>query len=143
MTHSASLRVIVSIIEPMNKTPRLLLFFIIFLAIIAIFIDFLFGNIPFTKNLSFKRGLNLAGGTSLTYRADMKDILKDQKDKALDGVKTVIERRVNLFGVSEPIVQTASGSNDYRVIVELPGVDISQAKEIIGTTAELSFWEQG
>jgi len=127
----------------MNKTPRLLLFFIIALAIIAIFIDFPFGNFPFTKNLIFKKGLDLAGGTSLTYRADMKDIGGSQKDKALDGVKTVIERRVNLFGVSEPIVQTASGNNDYRVIVELPGVNIDQAKQIIGTTAELSFWEQG
>lgn len=127
----------------MKKNPRFLLFFTIVLVIVAIFINFPFGNFPFTKNLTFKKGLDIAGGTSLTYRADMKDILADQKSKALEGVKIVIERRVNLFGVSEPVVQTATGNNDYRIIVELPGVDIKQAKEIIGTTAELSFWEKG
>jgi len=123
--------------------PRMLLWFIILLTIAAVVI-----NLPsksflsFTKSLSFKEGLDLAGGTSLTFKADMKDILVGLRGKALDGVKAVIERRINLFGVSEPLVQTAVRGNDYRVIVELPGVNINQAKNIIGTTAELSFWER-
>lgn len=128
----------------MKKNPRFLLFLIIILAISTLLIDIpIKGIFPFAKNLSFKKGLDLAGGTSLTYRADMKDVPGSQKEKAIAGAKTVIERRINLFGVSEPVVQTASGDNDYRIIIELPGVNIDQAKEIIGTTAELSFWEAG
>ena len=126
----------------MKKSPRLLLWFIIILTILAVLINLpATGPFSFTKSLIFKQGLDLAGGTSLTFKADMKDISSDQKDKALDGVKTVIERRINFFGVSEPLVQTAVSRDDYRVIVELPGVDINQAKNIIGTTAQLSFWE--
>ncbi|MBI2028330.1 MAG: protein translocase subunit SecD [Candidatus Levybacteria bacterium] len=128
----------------MKKNPRFQLFFIIILAILAIFVNIpVEGIFPFMKNLSFKKGLDLAGGTSLTYRGDMKDVEENQREKALDGARVVIERRINLFGVSEPIIQTAVTNNDYRIIVELPGVDIDQAKKIIGTTAELSFWEQG
>ncbi|MEK7517178.1 MAG: protein translocase subunit SecD [Patescibacteria group bacterium] len=128
----------------MKKNPRLQLFLIIVLTILALVINIpIKGIFPFAKNLSFKRGLDLAGGTSLTYRADMKNIPGNQREKALDGAKIVIERRINLFGVSEPVIQTASGNNDYRIIVELPGVNISRAREIIGTTAELSFWEKG
>lgn len=128
----------------MKKSPRLLLWFIILLTVIAVLI-----NLPpvaplsIMKHLTFKKGLDLAGGTSLTFKADMRDVENEQKHKALDGVRNVIERRINFFGVSEPVVQTAVGKDDYRVIVELPGVDINQARTIIGTTAELSFWEQG
>ena len=129
--------------ESMKKSPRFLLWFIILLTIAAVII-----NLPpksffsITKSLSFKKGLDLAGGTSLTFKADMEDVAQIQRNKALEAVKTVIERRTNYFGVSEPIVQTAVSGNDYRVVVELPGVDINQAKNIIGTTAKLSFWAQ-
>ncbi|MBI2614033.1 MAG: protein translocase subunit SecD [Candidatus Levybacteria bacterium] len=127
----------------MKKSPRLLLWFIILLTIAGAVINLPSkGPFSFTKSLSFKEGLDLAGGTSLTFKADMSDVNKAQESKALDGVKNVIERRINLFGVSEPVVQTSISKNDYRIIVELPGVDINQAKSIIGTTAELSFWEQ-
>ncbi len=121
---------------------RLLLWFIILLTIIGAVVNLpSLGNFSFTKSLSFKEGLDLAGGTSITLKADMKNIDQSQRDKALEGVKTVIEQRTNYFGVSEPIVQTAVAGQDYRVIVELPGVKIEQAKNIIGTTAQLSFWE--
>jgi len=126
----------------MKKSPRFLLWFIILLTIFAVLINLPSeGFLSFTKNLSFKEGLDLAGGTSLTLKADMKNIAQSQRGKALEAVKTVIDQRTNYFGVSEPIVQTAISGNDYRVIVELPGVNIDQAKTIIGTTAQLSFWE--
>lgn len=124
--------------------PRILLLVIITLTIAAILInlpDLKFLHIK--KELSFKRGLDLAGGTSLTYKTNMSEIDKDKRIEALNAAKTVIEKRINLFGVSEPLIQTAIGRNDYRIIVELPGVNIQQAKSIIGTTAELSFWEKG
>ncbi len=118
--------------------PRSFLWLILLLTAIAIFI-----NIPnqFNKQLHFRKGLDLEGGTSMTLKAEMKDIPPNQRDKALDSTKLVIERRINIFGVSEPVIQIAKGE-DYRVIVELPGVALEQARQLVGTTAQLSFWEQ-
>jgi preprotein translocase subunit SecD len=127
----------------MRKNPRSLFWFIILLTILAVLINLPSkGFLSFTKNLSFKEGLDLAGGTSLTLQADMKDIAPAQRSKALESAKTVIDQRTNYFGVSEPIVYSSINGNDYRIIAELPGVSIDQAKNIIGTTAQLSFWEQ-
>lgn len=129
-------------IHSMKKSPRVLFWFIILLTALTIVINLPSkGFLSFTKSLSFKEGLDLAGGTSLTLKADMKNLSQAQKGKALESVKTVIDQRTNYFGVSEPLVQTSISGNDYRVIVELPGVNIDQAKNIIGTTAQLSFWE--
>ncbi len=128
----------------MRRHPRLLLGFIVFLILLSLFINIPIGEfLPFTKNFTFKKGLDLAGGTSLTYKAEMKDISSDQRNEAIESAREIIERRVNLFGVSEPIVHTSVAGEDFRIIVELPGIDIDQAKKIIGTTAQLSFWEQG
>ncbi len=55
-------------------------------------------------------------------RADMKTIPSTQRDNALESAKTVIERRVNFYGVSEPVVQTAKTNNDYRIIVKFQGL---------------------
>jgi len=127
----------------MKNSPRILLWFIILLTVAAVIINLPpVGLLAFTKSLSFKEGLDLAGGTSVTLKADMMGIDQSQREKAIDAVKTKIERRTNYFGVSEPIVQTAISGDEYRVIVELPGVNTDQAKNIIGTTAQLSFWEK-
>lgn len=93
------------------------------------------------KDFSFKQGLDLSGGTSITLRADMSKVAIANRDNGLEAAKTVIERRINLFGVSEPVIETSKANNDYRVIVELPGVDSTQAINLIGTTAQLTFWE--
>lgn len=96
------------------------------------------------RNVVFRKGLDLEGGTSVTLRADMKNIPQSQRDDALDAAREVIERRINFFGVSEPSIQTAKVNNDYRIIVEIPGVtDVNQAVSLIGQTAQLSFWEEG
>ena len=94
------------------------------------------------RDLSFRRGLDLQGGTSITLQADMKDIPEGQRDDALESAKNVIERRVNFLGVSEPVVQTSRTNNDYRILVEIPGVtDVNQAVQLVGQTAKLTFWE--
>ncbi len=91
----------------------------------------------------FSFGLDLVGGTELVYRADTSKVV--DRTGAMDSLKEVIERRVNVFGVSEPIIQTehagfASGLHDDRLIVELPGVtDIEEAKRLIGLTPTLEF----
>ncbi len=101
-------------------------------------------NLGFTRNISFRKGLDLEGGTSITLKANMNDITSDKRDSALESAKDVIERRVNFFGVSEAIVQTAKVGGDYRIIVEIPGVtDVNQAVSLIGQTAKLTFWEEG
>jgi len=126
----------------MKKNPRSLLWIIILLTVLAILVNLPSkGFLSVTKSLTFKKGLDLAGGTSLTLKADMKNIAQAQRGKALESVKTVIDQRTNYFGVSEPIVYSSVNGNDYRIIAELPGVGIEQAKNIIGTTAQLSFWE--
>jgi preprotein translocase subunit SecD len=95
-------------------------------------------------DFAFRKGLDLEGGTSITMRADMTHISQGQRKDALDSAKDVIERRINFFGVSEPVVQTATGNNDYRIIVEIPGItDVNQAVNLVGKTAQLTFWEEG
>lgn len=102
------------------------------------------GQLRMQKNLSYKLGLDLQGGTQLTYRIIMDKIPNAEREKAFDGARNIIERRINFFGVGEPSIQTLKISGDYRVIVELPGLsDVTTATNLIGKTAELSFWEVG
>lgn len=100
------------------------------------------GNV-FVRDLEIKKGLDLAGGTSLTLQADMSKVPAQDRTAALESLQGIIERRVNLYGVSEPVVQTAKVGNDYRVIVELAGVtNLNQAIALVGKTADLSFREE-
>lgn len=97
------------------------------------------------QKYAFKLGLDLNGGTELVYRADISKVQSGDISGAMSSLRDVIERRVNLFGVSEPIVQVeqaglVSGQKDYRLIVELPGVkNIDQAVALIGQTPQLEF----
>lgn len=148
------------------KNPRFIFWLIVVLTVISIVIEvprkinislgpikkelagfnpnFFLKPFNIQKDFEFRKGLDLAGGASITLKADMKDIPSSQKDAALESVKEVIERRINLFGVSEPMIQRATVNGDYRIIVELPGVtDINEAIRLIGTTAQLTFWEEG
>src|SRR3989344_7037311 len=82
-------------------------------------------NIPKMFDFPFKLGLDLQGGSQLIYEADkstLSRIAVNERSSALQGVRDVIERRVNTFGVSEPMVQTAQSGDEYRIIVELAGV---------------------
>ncbi|MCK4473970.1 protein translocase subunit SecD [Candidatus Parcubacteria bacterium] len=99
-------------------------------------------NIPQFPEKPFKLGLDLQGGIHLVYEADMSKIAKQDYSSSLQGLRDVIERRVNLFGVQEPIVQVQETPGHYRLIVELAGIkDTSQAIEMIGLTPFLEFKE--
>lgn len=101
-------------------------------------------NIPHYWNVPYRLGLDLQGGTHLVYNADVREIAGKERDDALAGVRDVIERRVNAFGIAEPLVQTNQAGEDWRVTVDLAGVkDISQAIKLIGETPILEFKEQG
>jgi preprotein translocase subunit SecD len=94
-------------------------------------------KINYNKPVNLKLGLDLQGGSHLVYEGDLKDIPADARQDAINSARDVIERRVNAFGVSEPVVQV---SGDNRIIVELPGVkDVNQAINLIGQTPFLEF----
>lgn len=91
----------------------------------------------------FVFGLDLRGGAHLVYEADTKTVAPDEVADAIEGVRDVIERRVNSLGVSEPIIQTNRSGDAWRIIVELAGVkDVSQAISAIGETPVLEFKEE-
>lgn len=99
--------------------------------------------LPNFYKLPFKLGLDLQGGTHLVYQADLSNIEPDDYMDSMQGVRDVIERRVNLFGVAEPVVQVNKVGSHYRLIVELAGVkDVGQAIAMIGQTPSLDFREE-
>lgn len=100
--------------------------------------------IPKVKEMPFRLGLDLLGGTQLTYEADISVLPAAEKSNAVEGVRDVIERRINTFGVSEPNVQiNRTSGGDYRIIVEMAGIkDVNQAIKMIGETPLLEFKEQ-
>lgn len=92
----------------------------------------------------FKLGLDLSGGTHLVYKADVSQVASSEVGASMDSLRDVIERRVNLFGVSEPVVQIQEGgigsTDAHRLTVDLPGVtDVQKAIELIGQTPVLEF----
>lgn len=148
------------------KNTRNVLWLIFFLAIFSIFVDipkemnlkfslgkfkidqkisganldFKLGPLNFKRPLEVKKGLDLQGGTHLVFGTDMTGIKEADRQDALNASQKNIEKRVNFFGVSEAVVQTAKTKDDYRLVVELPGVkDVNQAIDLIGQTAQLEF----
>ncbi len=94
-------------------------------------------HVPYFWSKPYVLGLDLQGGVNLTYQADLSAV--SDKSGAMQGLRDVIERRVNLFGVSEPVVQI---QGQDRLVVQLPGVkDVQQAIQMIGQTPYLEFDE--
>jgi len=96
------------------------------------------------SRFSFKFGLDLEGGSHLVYEALTSNLPDGEISGAMSSLREVIERRVNIFGVSEPIVQVERGGviggESNRLIVELPGVtDLKEAIRMIGRTPLLEF----
>lgn len=137
---------------------RILIIIIVVAALVAGFFDFpeawnrliLFFNskvsfvqLPEWHPRDFSFGLDLQGGTHLVYEADLEDISRADREDALNAVRDVIERRVNLFGVAEPVVQLQNPRGEKpRLIVELAGVgDTASAIREIGETPVLEFKE--
>ncbi len=141
---------------------RKILLGIILVVLVSLYIDLpktsldfnLFG-LRFKRDLKIRQGLDLQGGLQVVLQAEMNDIAEERRDTALEAARNVIERRVNFFGVTEPVIQTSKVSGQYRIIVELPGVTpepsangggsgqagTEQAIALIGQTAQLDFRE--
>lgn len=125
----------------MSPLKKVILIFVLFLACLYI-------SLPLKKpskikiNNDVKLGLDLAGGSQLVFEADTSKIAEDKKKTSLESLRNVIERRVNLFGISEPNVQTSNFQGKDRIVVELPGInDTKEAQALIGKTAQLVFSE--
>ncbi len=142
------------------KNRRLLFWSILLLTLASLLIDlptsyrlkFKVGSFSFDQEISrpfaflrrFKlvRGLDLAGGVHLMFRAKMDGVAQEDRDQALVSLRDNIERRVNLFGVSEAVIQTSKAADQHRLIVELPGVvNVGEAIDLVGKTAQLDFRE--
>jgi len=117
------------------------------IVVIVFILAFLAGNfvypeffkIAYLPKKDFKLGLDLQGGVHLLYEADLSAIPEGERTETMAGLRDVIERRVNLFGVREPVVQI----QEERLIVELAGViDPAEAVEEIGKTPFLEFKEE-
>lgn len=103
-------------------------------------LKFNIGKKEYGRDLDLKYGLDLAGGASLIFNIDISNTKEEDLSDALNALKSNIEKRINLFGVSETNVQILKQDNQYRLKVELPGVeDVSTAISLIGQTAQLSF----
>lgn len=131
-----------------NNKLWTILVFILVLVIFAFLIDipqapsWIPGHKWFSKQ-KIHLGLDLQGGTQLIYQTDTREIPNEQKASAIEGARDVIERRVNIFGVAEPLIQTAKAGDEWQIIVELPGIkNVNEAIKMIGETPILEFKEQ-
>jgi preprotein translocase subunit SecD len=96
----------------------------------------------FTRELAIKKGLDLQGGTEVTLAADMSGVKAADRADALESAKEVIARRVDMYGVTEPVIKTLVAGDSYRISVALPGVESpDEALALIGQTAHLDFRE--
>lgn len=97
----------------------------------------------FERDMDIKLGLDLQGGSSLTFEADISELEEQDIEPALESARNIIEQRVNLYGLAEPSIRTIETGNSYRILVNLPGIeDTSEAVALIGSTAQLSFREE-
>ena len=124
----------------MRKYPGLFLSLIVLVAIAA-------GIFVYPKWIGAKvepwhLGLDLVGGSHLVYQIDLSKVSSTDQGSVVNGLRDVIEKRVNLFGVSEPNVYTAQSGNQAQLIVDLAGVkNVTDAINEIGQTPELDFRE--
>jgi preprotein translocase subunit SecD len=117
------------------------------IVILALFGFALWSMVPLDRDVfgrqGLRLGLDLKGGSYLVYQADLSDIEPGNRDEIMDGVKGVIERRINALGITEPIVAIQKEGGDYSLAVQLPGIgEIEKAKEMIGRVSLLEFREE-
>jgi preprotein translocase subunit SecD len=129
----------------LTELRRRTLYLLVF--ILVLFGFALWSVVPLDRNVFDREGLtlglDLAGGSYLVYQADLSGIEPGTEDQIMDGVKGVIERRINALGVTEPIIEIQQQEGEYSVAVQLPGIaDIEKAKETIGLFTILEFREQ-
>ncbi len=125
----------------MRKNSYLLIF------ILVLFGFALWSIVPLDRSVFSREGLSLGldlkGGSYLVYQTDLREVEPGSEAEIMEGVKGVIEKRINALGISEPLVEIQREEGTYSIGIQLPGIsDIEKAKEMIGRTALLEFREQ-
>ena len=116
-----------------RNTPAIIVILALFAFAVSTLIFPLFGR------EAMRLGLDLQGGIHMVYQADFSLVEPGTETEAIDGAIAVIEKRINILGVTEPVIQKQG--ND-RILVELPGIsEVEKAKRLIGQTALLEFGE--
>ncbi len=121
-----------------------------FWAVILILVATLIGYFIYSTNgvdsgKKFKLGLDLNGGIELVYKANTTGINTSDISGKMNSLKNLINERVNVFGVSEPVIQVEKvgllgGESSEQLIVDLPGqTDIAGAIAKVGKTYILEF----
>jgi preprotein translocase subunit SecD len=115
--------------------------------IIALFGFCLWSVVPLDRNVfgrqGLRLGLDLAGGSYLVYQADASNVTPGTENEIMNGVKGVIEKRINALGVTEPAVEVQKQEGKYSIAIQLPGIaDIEKAKKMVGLFTVLEFREQ-
>ena len=85
---------------------------------------------------SVKFGLDLAGGTSIILEIDKSGLKPDEASDVQERSLEIIRNRVDQYGLSEPQIYP-SGNN--RIVADLAGIGIEDARELVGGTAILEF----
>ncbi|HHH14244.1 MAG TPA: protein translocase subunit SecD [candidate division WWE3 bacterium] len=99
-----------------------------------------FNNGKFYRDMSLKKGLDIAGGVRVVLEPDLSNLPPVEHKEALNSLKRILEIRVNKFGINEPNISVINFKNNYKVYVEIPGVkDVDRALSLVGQTAKLSF----
>src|SRR5688572_22238699 len=89
------------------------------------------------KRVPLKLGLDLQGGMHLALELDQSKQVSADPARDLDLALTILRKRVDEFGVSEPVAQQVGNE---RIVVELPGIDDpARAKAIVQRSAFLEF----
>ena len=135
---------------------RLSAWFVAVLAILAVFVDipkhqFSFpfncpgiclriGDFQVNQEIKTHLGLDLQGGTQLILRLQFERLPPGSnatQTELQNQAISVIERRINAVGVSEPVIQ---GLGTDKILLELPGVtDIQQANDFATRQAFLEI----
>ncbi len=127
----------------MKARPVFIVFLVLSLTLLSAV--FVYPNLfdKYYKFSPWKLGLDLIGGSHLVYEVDLSGVSATDRDSVVNGLRDVIEKRVNLFGVSEPQVYVSKSGESSRLIVELAGIkDVKSAIDQIGATPFLYFAEE-
>jgi protein-export membrane protein SecD len=117
--------------------------FVIILVIFALTVWAVVPNSSLSKWMGregMRLGLDLVGGVHLVYQAQFSDnATSSEKSAAMDRVQLTIEKRIDSFGVTEPVIQQLG---EDRILIQLPGfTDINAAKTLVEQTGFLEFRE--
>jgi preprotein translocase subunit SecD len=109
-------------------------------SILALIFVLIIAAITVIVTIPTRLGLDLQGGSQLTIQVKTTPTIPKIDPGMLEGVRRIVENRVNGLGVSEALVQTVG---EDQILVQLPGVnDPQQAERVLGGTAKLDFREQ-